>query len=224
GGGARAAPIYNAQSTGVRGIPGAGEDSTRELAGWCPGAAGWVGQDAARAGVSGAGGRRAGRWARRRESDPAVDGSHGIACGFHLGKRARCGCGWRRRRLLRDSAREASRRPPLPAGRKLHCPQAPQPPSGAAQGERQGTWPRPCPFPPGMGSARASAVRRTGGVILGVVAVALAAGAVVLFTLYMTCGLRGCPDVRLLRGYEPDEASVVLDRNGAELMKLYRVR
>ncbi len=67
-------------------------------------------------------------------------------------------------------------------------------------------------------------MRRTGGVILGVVAVALAAGAVVLFTLYMTCGLRGCPDVRLLRGYVPDEASVVLDRNGAELMKLYRVR
>ena len=67
-------------------------------------------------------------------------------------------------------------------------------------------------------------MRRTGGVILGVATVALAAGAVALFTLYMTCGLRGCPDVRLLRGYIPDEASVVLDRNGVELMKLYRVR
>ena len=67
-------------------------------------------------------------------------------------------------------------------------------------------------------------MRRTGGVILGVVAVALAVGAVALFTLYMTCGLRGCPDVRLLRGYVPDEASVVLDRDGEELVKLYRVQ
>lgn len=67
-------------------------------------------------------------------------------------------------------------------------------------------------------------MHRTVGVILGVVAVALAAGAMVLFTLYMTCGLRGCPDVRLLRGYIPDEASVLLDRNGEELIELYRVR
>ena len=88
----------------------------------------------------------------------------------------------------------------------------------------KGAWPRPCPSAPRMGRGRASRARRTGGVILGVVAVALAVGVMALFTLYTTCGLRGCPDVRLLRGYVPDEASVVLDRNGAELMKLYRVR
>src|SRR5690606_3433505 len=86
---------------------------------------------------------------------------------------------------------------------------------GVAATERAGAWPRPCPSPPGMGRARASPVRRTGGVILGVVAVALAVGAVALFTLYMTCGLRGCPDVRLLRGYVPDEASV--DRKSTRL-------
>src|SRR5690606_37018385 len=75
-----------------------------------------------------------------------------------------------------------------------------------------------------MGSGRAGPVRRTGGVIVAVAVVALVAATMLLFTLYMTCGLRGCPDVRLLRGYVPDEASVVLDRNGAELIKLYRVR
>jgi penicillin-binding protein 1A len=42
--------------------------------------------------------------------------------------------------------------------------------------------------------------------------------------LFMNCGFHGCPDVKLLRAYIPDEASVVLDRNGAEIAKLYRVK
>ncbi len=42
--------------------------------------------------------------------------------------------------------------------------------------------------------------------------------------LFYNCGFHGCPDVKLLRAYIPDEASVVLDRNGQELAKLYRVK
>jgi 1A family penicillin-binding protein len=42
--------------------------------------------------------------------------------------------------------------------------------------------------------------------------------------LWFNCGLRGCPDVDMLRGYMPDEASVVLDRNGEEVSKLYVTR
>src|SRR5690606_14751102 len=60
GEGAPAAAILTASSPEARRIPGTGEDSTRELAGWFPGAAGWVGQDAARAGVGGAGGASGG--------------------------------------------------------------------------------------------------------------------------------------------------------------------
>jgi 1A family penicillin-binding protein len=54
------------------------------------------------------------------------------------------------------------------------------------------------------------------------------AGAVVLLivfaVLWQRCGLAGCPDVNMLRGYMPDEASVVLDRNGEELSKLFVTR
>jgi penicillin-binding protein 1A len=39
--------------------------------------------------------------------------------------------------------------------------------------------------------------------------------------LYMRCGLHGCPDVNMLKGYMPDQASVVLDRNGTEVAKLF---
>ncbi len=42
--------------------------------------------------------------------------------------------------------------------------------------------------------------------------------------LWERCGLRGCPDVGELSGYVPDEASVVLDRDGKELGKLYLVQ
>jgi 1A family penicillin-binding protein len=55
------------------------------------------------------------------------------------------------------------------------------------------------------------------------------AGALALFlagsaTLWFRCGLHGCPDVETLRGYMPDEASVVLDRDGEEISKLFLTR
>jgi 1A family penicillin-binding protein len=42
--------------------------------------------------------------------------------------------------------------------------------------------------------------------------------------LWERCGLHGCPDVERLRGYMPDEASIVLDRHGEEVGKLYVTR
>ncbi|MEX0891672.1 MAG: PBP1A family penicillin-binding protein, partial [Gemmatimonadota bacterium] len=49
--------------------------------------------------------------------------------------------------------------------------------------------------------------------------------AVLLFVaatvLYLNCGVRGCPDVNALKGYMPDEASVLLDRDGQEIGKLF---
>ncbi|HEY8470124.1 MAG TPA: PBP1A family penicillin-binding protein [Longimicrobiales bacterium] len=75
-----------------------------------------------------------------------------------------------------------------------------------------------------MSGTGARPVRRTGQAVLAVLTVVVAGAGVLLFTLYTTCGLRGCPDVRLLRGYVPAEASVVLDRHGEELIKLFRVR
>ncbi len=42
--------------------------------------------------------------------------------------------------------------------------------------------------------------------------------------LWERCGLSGCPDVGRLAGYLPDRASVVLDRNGVVLARLYAVR
>ena len=58
---------------------------------------------------------------------------------------------------------------------------------------------------------------------------AAAAGVVVVLfvvatALWFNCGLRGCPDVDLLRGYMPEEASVILDRNGEEITKLFVTR
>src|ERR1051325_9630902 len=57
-------------------------------------------------------------------------------------------------------------------------------------------------------------------ILLAGVAILLLAGG----GLFFNCGLHGCPDVKLLRAYIPDEASVVLDRNGQEIAKLYRVK
>ncbi|MFP4622925.1 MAG: transglycosylase domain-containing protein [Gemmatimonadota bacterium] len=47
--------------------------------------------------------------------------------------------------------------------------------------------------------------------------------AVVLFAAYHTCAFAGCPQIDQVRGFMPDEASVVLDRDGDEIGKLYRV-
>jgi 1A family penicillin-binding protein len=55
-------------------------------------------------------------------------------------------------------------------------------------------------------------------------AVVLVVGAVLAALLWFNCGLRGCPDVNELRGYMPDQASVLVDRNGEEISKLYVTR
>jgi penicillin-binding protein 1A len=56
---------------------------------------------------------------------------------------------------------------------------------------------------------------------------ALAAVAVVvvvtLVLAYQTCGFEGCPPVEQVAGFVPDEASVVVDREGREVDKLFRV-
>lgn len=54
--------------------------------------------------------------------------------------------------------------------------------------------------------------------------IASAVGVGLLGVLWQRCGLRGCPDVEGLSGFVPDEASVVLDRRGREVAKLYRIR
>jgi 1A family penicillin-binding protein len=47
---------------------------------------------------------------------------------------------------------------------------------------------------------------------------------VVMVVAYQTCGFEGCPSVDEVAGFVPDEASVVLDREGREIDKLFRVR
>ena len=60
--------------------------------------------------------------------------------------------------------------------------------------------------------------------------VLIGAGALMLLMLVVTavlwhrCGVAGCPDVDMLRGYMPDQASVVVDREGAEIAKLFVTR
>lgn len=48
-------------------------------------------------------------------------------------------------------------------------------------------------------------------------------GGGVLWGLWARCGLDGCPDVEALNGYVPEEASIVVDRDGSVLGHLYRV-
>jgi 1A family penicillin-binding protein len=57
-------------------------------------------------------------------------------------------------------------------------------------------------------------------IVAGLLALFLAGSA----TLWFRCGMNGCPDVETLRGYMPDEASVVLDREGTEISKLFVTR
>ncbi|HWV58325.1 MAG TPA: PBP1A family penicillin-binding protein [Longimicrobiales bacterium] len=65
-----------------------------------------------------------------------------------------------------------------------------------------------------------------GGVVLGaaIAGLMLVAAGLALVVAWTTCGLRGCPDIELLQGYMPDEASVVVDRNGEPVGSLYLVR
>ncbi len=69
---------------------------------------------------------------------------------------------------------------------------------------------RPGPF---SIKAIASALAAVGVVVVGV-----------LVAAYQTCGFEGCPAVEQVAGFVPDEASIVLDRDGREVDKLYRVR
>ena len=64
--------------------------------------------------------------------------------------------------------------------------------------------------------------RPTGG-ILAALLLLMALGAGAAFLLWERCGLRGCPDVERLSAFVPDEASILVDRSGRELAKLYRV-
>jgi membrane peptidoglycan carboxypeptidase len=81
------------------------------------------------------------------------------------------------------------------------------------------SWQEPTASPPPMAPVRG---RRYG--ILAGGAVALVVGAVLGTLLWFNCGLRGCPDVDMLRGYMPEQASVLVDRNGEEISKLYVTR
>jgi membrane peptidoglycan carboxypeptidase len=64
----------------------------------------------------------------------------------------------------------------------------------------------------------------TPSLVIGIVAAVLGLILALGWFTWSRCGLRGCPDVELVKGYLPDEASVVLDRHGEEVTKLYRVR
>jgi 1A family penicillin-binding protein len=59
--------------------------------------------------------------------------------------------------------------------------------------------------------------------ILGALAAVVVVVAVVLVVAYQTCGFEGCPPVDQVAGFVPDEASVVVDREGREVEKLFRV-
>ncbi|HEX6307353.1 MAG TPA: PBP1A family penicillin-binding protein [Longimicrobiales bacterium] len=64
------------------------------------------------------------------------------------------------------------------------------------------------------------AVRRTL-IVLGSLVLAVL---VVTAVLWHRCGLHGCPDVDMLKGYMPDQASVLVDRDGDEVAKLFVTR
>src|SRR5918996_3548966 len=55
---------------------------------------------------------------------------------------------------------------------------------------------------------------------LKVLLAAIAATYLLNYTLYATCGLRGCPDPSRLVAYQPGGASVLLDRNGKKFADL----
>jgi 1A family penicillin-binding protein len=79
-------------------------------------------------------------------------------------------------------------------------------------------WAEPTASPPQRRS-RVLNLRYGMPAILAVVAVLGVVGG-----LWFNCGVRGCPDVDMLKGYMPDQASVLLDRNGEEIGKLFVTR
>ena len=56
-----------------------------------------------------------------------------------------------------------------------------------------------------------------------ILGIALSMLLLIFTVLWSRCGIRGCPDVDELKGYMPDEASVLLDREGEEVGKLFQV-
>jgi penicillin-binding protein 1A len=62
--------------------------------------------------------------------------------------------------------------------------------------------------------------RRLGLILAGGMAVVLLA----FGFLWLRCGVRGCPDVDMLKGYMPDQASSLVDKNGEEIAKLFVTR
>jgi penicillin-binding protein 1A len=87
-----------------------------------------------------------------------------------------------------------------------------------ADDTRQENWAEPTASPP---------QKRVRNWRYGIPAVALAVVVIVGVLgalLWFNCGVRGCPDVDMLKGYMPDQASVLLDRNGEEIAKLYVTR
>lgn len=71
--------------------------------------------------------------------------------------------------------------------------------------------------------ANRSRISRPTGRALAALLIVVAVATGIGWLLWERCGLRGCPDVERLKGYVPDEASIVVDREGREIAKLYRV-
>src|SRR5688572_23274164 len=57
-----------------------------------------------------------------------------------------------------------------------------------------------------------------------ILALSIAAVGILDYTLYATCGLRGCPDPMRLVAYQPGGASILLDRNGRKFADLAPVQ
>ena len=62
--------------------------------------------------------------------------------------------------------------------------------------------------------------RRLGLILGGGTAVLL----LIFAVLWLRCGLRGCPDVEMLKGYMPEQASTLVDTDGEEIAKLFVTR
>lgn len=63
---------------------------------------------------------------------------------------------------------------------------------------------------------------RSGGA-LAIMLISLGVLALLAVVGWFSCGYTGCPDIEEIRGFMPDEASVVVDRDGEEVSKLFRV-
>ncbi|HSJ09284.1 MAG TPA: transglycosylase domain-containing protein, partial [Longimicrobiales bacterium] len=98
------------------------------------------------------------------------------------------------------------------------------PVEGSAAGARAGYGPVTGPQPVEQRSRRRWMSRSTRKRVLYGGGGALLLFLVAFTVLWQRCGLNGCPDVDMLKGYMPDEASVVMDRNGEEVAKLFVTR